>query len=92
MKKCVFGIIWVACSFFNYGYVLGGNTHRFPDQQNQAGAIAIALTGPFGVPATAIVSGFHHWLLKPYTTDQRWEAFHKRWPNLSRDNFEEDDN
>ena len=30
-----------------------------------------------------------HWRIIPYTKEQRWEAFHAKWPHLDRQYFED---
>lgn len=92
MKKyvCLVAAVWIICGYFNYGYALGHMTYDFPMGNSFLGSIAIGLTGPLGVPAILLADGTKHWRLKPYTTEQRWEAFHSRFPNLGREIFEED--
>lgn len=90
MKKLGIAVFWIACGIHNWGFTLGDFSHRFPDQINTDVAGFYALVGPCGIPAVLLATGDRHWLLKPLTTEQRWEAFHKRFPDLGRDDFEQD--
>lgn len=96
MKKVILLVLaltlWATIGFFNYGYTLGYFTNEFPDQKNIALARFTAMMGPMALPAIYLVIDTDHWLLKPYTKEQRWQAFHERYPDLSRKYFEETDN
>lgn len=92
MKKFLVLVLWFGIGFINYGFNLGGFTHRFPDQRNMTPAVMGFILGPMAVPATAVVIGYNHWLLVPYTKEQRWEYFNQMYPDLGRDYFERDDN
>ena len=87
MKKTLFVVGWLACSFVDYGLMLGHDTHRWPDQEAQSAAIFFAFPGPFTLPVV-LLSNPYHWRLKPLTTEERWGAFHELYPNLNREEFE----
>jgi len=89
MKKIIaLVVLWVGCGYVDYGFVLGEFTHEFPWDYHTAFAIEMGLGGPLSLPAS--LSGpHHHWLTKPYTVEERWQAFHKRWPLLTREEFEQ---
>lgn len=80
--------LWAAAGYFNYGYTLGYFTHHYPDDENTGIAAAMAIAGPFGIPAVVFGGGTKHWLTKPKTTEERWQAFHALYPSLDRDYFE----
>lgn len=88
MEKVWFVLIWLVCAFHNYGYTLGYFTHEYPAQSHRGIAPVMALSGPFGVPAVYFGSLDKHWLLRPLTTVQRWEAFHRLYPSLTREYFD----
>lgn len=89
LKKILLAVLWVACGILNYGLFLGDFTYQFPDQSNMEEAVVGAVGGPFMTPAALLVPGPpYHFLWKPYTTEQRWVAFHERFPHLDRAYFD----
>jgi hypothetical protein len=92
MTKFIVVIAWLFCSFIDYGLFLGSFTHEFPDQLHTKAAITWSLIfGPFGLPIVAVM-GNGHWRVKPLTPEERWQAFHERWPILDRKYFNENEN
>ena len=88
MKKLVIAVLWLACSYVNYGLTLGSLTQEFPNQYNTMGALGVAVVGPFGLPAVLLVFSPYHWRTIPLTKEERWKAFHEMYPNLTREYFE----
>lgn len=89
--KLLIGItLWLTCSFFAYGLSLGQFTNEFPDQDEMAFVVPWSLFGgPFSLIVAATMSiENQHWLLKPYTTEQKWQYFNKMYPELGRDYFD----
>jgi hypothetical protein len=78
--------IWLICSYFNYGMLLGGFTYRAPTHDVLMASVVFSAGGPFTVPAALIFGG--HWRTRPLTVEERWKAFHARWPNIDRADFE----
>lgn len=89
MKKILIALLWIACAIHNWGFTLGETTHHYPMSNNIGISLFTAASGPFGVPAVFCVGLDSHWMLSPLSTEERWQAFHKRWPSLDRDEFEE---
>lgn len=95
MKKSDFSffvIFWLLCGFVGYGLTLGYDTHQWPDQDNVGFSVFIGAAGPFGMVASLCLSRPYHWRLKPFTTEERWKAFHESAPHLSREYFEQNYN
>lgn len=80
-------LFWAACGYVNYGLELGYFTHKFPCADHRAFAWACAFGGPFALPASFSETPLH-WRTRPLTVEERWNEFHKRWPPLSREDFE----
>lgn len=93
MKKTIWRIVllisWCWCGYLNYGYTLGSLTHKYPDSDHVAISIFMAVGGPIAAPAVLITAQPMHWRTKPLTTEERWDAFHKNAPSLSREYFEQ---
>lgn len=88
--KVLLVLVWAAFGILNYGLLLGGFTHEFPDQDHMSISVGMGIVGPLATPAAILTIGPpYHFLLKPYTTEQRWEAFHKSAPELDREYFEQ---
>lgn len=88
MKKVLAAVLWVARGFHNYGFTLGDMTHQFPEADNRGVAYFTALAGPLALPPVFLITLDKHWLLTPYTTERRWQEFHKEFPSLDHDEFE----
>lgn len=95
MKRTLFVIGWLICSFISYGVGLGTMENRFPYFREFGVSIALSTLGPFSLVGEFVsfpISGLPlHWKLLPNTKEQRWEAHKKRWPLLDRDYFEQND-
>lgn len=93
MKRYILALVvlWAGFGFFNYGYTLGYFTYHWPDSSNLGISLVTAVAGPIGTPAVLIAGNTRHWLLKPYTTEQRWKIFQGMYPHLTRKDFEGDD-
>lgn len=87
MKKTfVVGVLWIICGFLNWGMTLGRFTDLYPEFNQVPIAAFMAAAGiPGIVPAT--VFGYGHWCVVPLTRQQSWEAFHKKFPDLSYSDF-----
>lgn len=93
MKKVILGLIfWFGIGYINYGYTLGYFTHRFPENRQEGISGFVFMMGPLALPATIFFATPHRWLTTPYTEEQRWEAAQKKFPGITREEFEEDFN
>lgn len=91
MKMIIFILVWIACGVFSYSSALGYFTYKYPWRRNTRFAVRMATLGILSVPASLICGDIHHLRLRPLSTEERWEAFHKEFPSLSKDYFEERD-
>lgn len=91
MKRYLIAILWVSVGFFNYGYTLGYFTYHWPENSHLDIAVFTAVFGPFATSGVLISGNTKHWLLKPYTTEERWKIFQDKYPHLTRKDFDGDD-
>jgi hypothetical protein len=91
MKKLWIVLLWIGCSYADYGLTLGYFTKHYPQDSHIGFAVGMATGGPLSLPA-ALSDTPLHWRTKPLTTEERWQAFHEQWPSLSRDYFEREYN
>jgi len=83
-------LAWLGCSFLTYGFTLGEFSHLWPDQSNVEFVIPFSLfSGPIGLLISAADGRFKYWQLVPYTREQRWEFFDKKFPSLGREYFDQ---
>jgi len=82
-------ITWAACSIAAYGFTLGRFDHDFPDQRNGGIAFVMGMLGPIGLLVTMLLSGTAHFRLSLPTTEERWQAHQRQYPNLGREWFDE---
>jgi hypothetical protein len=86
-------VLWGVSGYFTHGYLLGDFTHQFPDQEQEPFCTVFAYTGgPFGYVIEYIEDGHRHYLQHELTTEQRWQEFQKRYPDLGREYFDREDN
>ena len=81
-------VIWLACSVFSYGVMLGDFTHKYPDSSHVYSSVVISMFGPFAIPAVCFLGDPSHFRLKPIPKEERYQIFHKKYPNLTREDFE----
>jgi hypothetical protein len=89
MKRILLIVVWIGCSFLNYGFTLGYMTRQFPYMENTAGAVLFSFGGPLSLVVTLGIMSPHHWRLVPLTSEQRWQIFNEEYKGkLSREYFE----
>ena len=95
MKKVMIVLVWLFCEFLTWGVSLGCFTHRYPSSNHTGICALLTVLGPCGLIASSISSvvssGHIYWRVVPMTKEERWGAFHKRWPSLSRQEFEDNE-
>ena len=84
-------IFWITCGYIAHGYALGYFTHKFPWSDHASFCRFAYIFGPFALVGELLHPPLHY-LQTPLTIEQRWEAFHKEWPILSREDFERVEN
>lgn len=91
LLKIAFIVVWVTFSFLDWGMTLGQFTNDFPAQSNTAVAAVMAAGGPLAFPACAVgalAQSAVNFRVRPLSYEQRWEAFHCKYPILTRQDFE----
>ena len=79
-------VLWLACGYVSYHLNLGNWTHGYPDQDHRAFANACYIAGPIWL-LPALLESPYRWQDKPLSCEQRWEYFHRKWPELSKEWF-----
>ena len=92
MKRYLVILIWLLCAYVNWGLTLGHFDHRFPHQRNTDVAGMTAFAGPFGTIVVLLAGQPYHWRVVPRSTEEIWKAYHARWPHLSREDFDREQN
>jgi len=82
-------LVWLICGYFAYGLTLGHFDHKFPCADNRQPAIFLGVFGPFGLIVSGVMTGPpYHWRITERSVEERWEIFHREFPDLSREYFE----
>lgn len=81
-------VFWLTCSFFAWGFTMGSFTHSFPKGDHVGISAFMAIGGPFGLIISILCGHPNHWRVKPMSTEERWQYFHKDNPELDREYFE----
>jgi hypothetical protein len=94
MKKILVVLLiigfWLTCGYYAHGYCLGYFTHRFPYfEHNRFATTTSYLFGPFAL-IVELIEIPKYYLQKPLTKEEAWQAYHEKWSNLTRQDFEED--
>jgi hypothetical protein len=84
-RLIVYAFCWCFIGWTNYHYELGTETAKYPYMEHSHFAIGMAVGGPLAWPAVHM--GPVVWLDKPYTCQQRWEAFQEFAPELGMKYF-----
>jgi hypothetical protein len=87
MKQLALSLLWLACSYANWGLTMGYFSHEYPDQSNIGISTFNAFGGPFALPASLTLQP-RYWRVKPMTVEERWQAFHENFPHLTRAYFD----
>lgn len=82
-------VSWLVAGFLSYGLNLGYFTRRFPDQRHLGSCLFFGLTGWFGLLATLLFSHPYRFRLRPFSTEERWSEFQKKYKFLGREYFDE---
>ena len=83
-------VLWVVCGWINWHLTLGDFTARFPEYNHVGISTFMAVAGPLGLPVALILGQPLTWQGKPYTCQQRWDAFNARCPHLGMEYFRQD--
>lgn len=89
-EKVILLVFWLACSYVDYGFFLGGFTQQFPDQSHVGAVIVLSAAGPVAFPGILLFCTPLHWRVKPLTIEEQWEYFHKEYPELDRAYFDKE--
>ena len=95
-NKLLYCAVHAVCGFLAWGVAIGWQTCYYPAQTQIPSSTVAALAGPAGLLIASAAQGLNdatdgrgfHFRLRPLNYEQRWQAFHELYPNLSRYYFD----
>ncbi len=96
MKRMCFTVFYLTCSVLGWGVMNGTTACNNPWMTSGYLSGAVAALGPIGLVAASASAvddesmygrGFH-FRMRLLTYEQRWQAFHREYPSLSRYYFD----
>lgn len=97
MCEVLVAVVWVACAVGGMGYSFADFQGRYPEHayHNRGGNYAVSAWvgfagGPMGLLIAYTMSNFgqHGWTLTAKSDEESWAAYQKRYPTLSRGDYE----
>lgn len=86
----IFGAFWIVCGTFAWSRDMAEWTRKYPWANHRGICAFAALLGPIGALEACLNTlgsgcGFR---FRPLSKEEAWAAHDRKWPGLSRDEFE----